>query len=168
MSSTQLPDSQIWFVRAERGNALASYFLENGIVEMGWQIGLLGPVDSIDEIASLLRARYPYKRLETLSKWAREIREFNQKMEVEDAVATYEQHGRTYHIGIIRDLLVPAELGPHYNKWGNDYVHRVEWRYRVGRDTLPQGFARKHLDRRSTLHRLSQEASAELRQHCLG
>ena len=87
-------------------------------------------------------------------------------MGVGDAVATYEPRGRTYHIGIIRSLLVPAEPGP-LREYESDYVHRVEWFYQVARDTLSRDYTKYNLDRRSTLHRLSPEASVVLRQRCL-
>ena len=35
MTSAKLPESDIWFVRAERANAIARYFLEQGVIEMG-------------------------------------------------------------------------------------------------------------------------------------
>ena len=165
MTITQLPDSQIWFVRAERRNVVAYHFLEKGIVHIGWGIGSVGPDDSQNDIVGLLRKRYPEGESRILSKWAREIREFNQDMEVGDAVATYEPRSRTYHIGILRSLLVPFEDAI-TREWHNDHVHKVEWLYWVARDTLPKDYLRKNLDRRSTLHRLSQEASMVLRRHC--
>ena len=167
MNSIQFPDSQIWFVRAEQNNVMAYHFLEEGLVHMGWGIGPVRPDESQNDILGRLRAHFPQQAPGTLSKWAREIREFNQDIELGDAVATYDPRSRTYHIGTVQSRLVTPEPWL-LREWGNDHVHRVEWRYRVGRDTLPQGFARKNLDRRSTLHRLSPEASAELRQHCLG
>ena len=167
MNNLQLPDSDIWFVRAEQGNALAGYFLENGVVSMGWGIGPVGPHDSQNEIRGRLRPRYPERGPGTISKWAREIREFNQDMEEGDAVATYEPRGRIYHVGIIRSLLVPPD--PRIlREWDHDHVHQVEWLYQVPRDTLPRDFLKSNLDRRSTLHRLPPEASAEMRGRCSG
>ena len=85
-------------------------------------------------------------------------------MGVGDAAATYEPRGRAYHIGIVRSLLVPPE--PFLCKWESEYVHRIEWLYKVVKDTLSQDFRRNNLNRRSTLHRLSAEASVVLRQRC--
>lgn len=160
-----MPDSQIWFVRAEHKNAVAYHFLDNGIVHMGWGIGPVSPNDSQKDIEARLRKLYPYRAQSTVSKWAREIREFNQDMLVGDTVATYEPRMRTYHVGIIRDLLIPFEDEITLD-WDNDHVHRVEWQCRVSRDILPKGFAKSNLDRRSTLHRLTNEASVVLRGLC--
>lgn len=160
-----MPDSRIWFVRAEHNNAVAYHFLENGIVHMGWGIGPVSPDDSQNDIKARLRKLYPDRSQTTLSKWAREIREFNQDMLVGDTVATYEPRMRTYHIGEIKVLLISFEDDVTYD-WDNDHVHRVEWQYRVGRDILPKGFAKSNLDRRSTLHRLSAEASAVMKRYC--
>ena len=162
----QLPDSAIWFVRADKRNELSGYFLANGVVAMGWGIGPIDPVEPREEIAERLRRRYPAVRQATLSKWAREIREFNQDIGVGDAVATYEQRGRTYHIGGILSLLVdPTEHVPLLER-ECEYVHQVAWLYKVGRDALPQGYAKRNFDRRTSLHRLSPEASAVLGRLC--
>ena len=112
-NNKQLPDSAIWFVRADKRNELSGYFLANGVVAIGWGIGPIDPVESRVEIADCLRRRYPATRQTLLSKWAREIREFNQDIGVGDAVATYEPRGRTYHIGVILSLLAdPTEHAP--------------------------------------------------------
>ena len=55
MNNRQLPDSDIWFVRAEGRNTLARHFLEQGVVSMGWGIGPIGYDDPIDGIIGRLR-----------------------------------------------------------------------------------------------------------------
>ncbi len=164
--SAQLPDSRIWFVRAERDNVLANHFLEQGIVSMGWGIGPIRHNDSTGEIIGRLAARFPHEKDGTLQAWAGEIRRFNREMEIGDAVATYEAQGRMCHIGIIRSLLVPFDIG-NFHEYENDYAHRVEWLYQVSRDILSE-YTRRRLGIPLTLHRLSPEASAELRGHCSG
>ena len=164
----QLPDSDIWFVRAERANVIARYFLEQGVVEMGWGIGPINHDDSINEIIRRLAARYPNEKDGTLRSWAAQIRRFNRDMEVGDPVATistYQAQGKLCHMGIIQSLLIPAEPGPHYDDYDNDHVHRVEWLYQVSPAILSE-YTQKRLNLPPTLHRLSSEASAELRQHC--
>lgn len=167
MKGVQLPDSDIWFVRAELGNVLAGHFLENGIVSMGWEIGPIKDDDSDDEIMGRLESLYPDAKVRTLQTWAAEIKRFNRKMEAGDAVATYEPRGRMYHVGIIRSLLIPAELGyqSEYPEYKSDYVHRVEWLHQIPKNILSE-YTRRRLSIPLTLHRLSQEASAELRQYC--
>ena len=164
----QLPESDIWFVRAERANIIARYFLEQGVVEMGWGIGSIQHDDSINEIIGRLAARYPNEKNGSLRSWAFQIRRFTGDMAVGDPVATistYQAQGRLCHIGIIRSLLIPAEPGPHYEDYVNDHVHRVEWLYQVSPTTLSE-YTQKRLNLPPSLHRLSAKASAELRQYC--
>ena len=164
MSGTQLPDSNIWFVRAERANVLADYFLDNGIVALGWGIGPVGPDDSKNEILGFLETRFPEENPGTLETWVSQIKRFNQDMETGDAVATCEPSGRTCHIGIIRDLRVQPD--PYLrHEWESDHVHRIEWLYQVPRDNLSE-YTQRRLSLKRTLHRLNQQASAELRHHC--
>ncbi len=121
----RLPDSDIWFVRAERRNLLADCLLPNGIVAMGWDIGPISSVESKKEIADRLRSAYADHQPATTSKRVREIREFNQDVGVGDAVAACEPHDRAYHLGIIWALLVcpPPEL---FREWPEDEcVHGV-------------------------------------------
>ena len=168
MNNRQLPDSDIWFVRAEGRNTLARHFLEQGVVSMGWGIGPIGYDDPIDGIIGRLRKLYPNEKPRTLQSRAAQFKRFNDKMEVGDAVATvstYQAQGRLCHIGIIRSLLAPVELGPIYDKYGHDYIHRVEWLYQSSPDILSE-YTRKRLGIPLTLHRLSAEASAELRYRC--
>ena len=168
MNSVQLPDSRIWFVRAERENVLAKHFLEQRVVIMGWGAGPLENSDSKNEIISRLTARYPNAKLNTIQTWAAEIWRFNRDMEVGDAVATISTHqaqGRLCHIGIIKALLVPVELSPLYEEYDTDHVHQVEWLCQVSTNVLSE-YTQRRLGIPLTLHRLSSEASRELRQHC--
>lgn len=168
MNNARLPESDIWFVRAERANVIARYFLEQGVAEMGWGIGPVNHYDYINEIIERLAARNPNEKDGTLRSWAAQIRRFNQDMEVGDPVATistYQAQGKLCHVGIIRSLLIPAETGPHYDEYDNDHVHRVEWLYQFSPATLSE-YTRKRLNLPPTLHRLSAKASKELRQHC--
>ncbi len=165
---TQLPDSDIWFVRAGHGNFLARHFLEQGFVAIGWGIGPIEDDDSRNEIFRRLVPLYPDEKTGSLQTWAAEIKRFNSEMEVGDAcatVSTYQPQGRLCHIGIIRSLLVPPESFPYYEEYGSDYVHLVEWLYQFSPDTLSE-YTRRRLGIPLSLHRLSAEASAELRQHC--
>ena len=143
--------------------SLADYFLENGIVSMGWGIGPVGPVESVKEIAIRLKDPFPGYCPSTLSKWAGEIRKFNQDMGVGDAAATYEPRRCIYHIGIIRSLLVDL-ISDTLRDYEHGYVHRVEWLRQVVKDALSRDYRKHNLDRRATLHRLSPEASVVLRQ----
>ena len=165
--NVQLPDSDIWFVRAERANAFAKSFLEQGIVLMGWGIGAVKDDDSRDEILARLEQKYPDENSRSLQSWASQIKRFTSEMATGDAVATVSAHqpqGRLCHIGIIRSLLVPAQSLQGYVY---DHVHQVEWLYQVPQNELSE-YTQRRLGIPQTLHRLSPEASAELRQHCSG
>ena len=168
MNDAQLPDSDIWFVRAERANVLAKHFLEQGVVTMGWGASPLADSDSKNEIIIRLTTRYPNRKLKTIQTWAAEILRFNRDMAVGDAVATISTHqaqGRLCHIGIIRTLLVPVEPTPLYEEYDTDHVHEVEWLYQIPTNVLSE-YTQNRLGIPLTLHRLSAEASAELKQHC--
>ena len=165
MTDSQLPESPIWFVRAEHNNVVADHFLENGMVHMGWDIGQIALSDSIHDVVRLLRAIYPYHKDRSLSTWAHEMIRFNRSMEVGDAVATYEPKYRMCHIGLLRELSIPY-VDEITIRWGNDYVHRVEWLFQISKETLSE-YTRKRLGIPLTLHRLSPEASAELRGRCI-
>ena len=171
MISTQLPGSDIWVVHSEFGNILAGCFLERGIVSIGWGIGPIKHDDSKHSIVELLASVHSDAKIGTLQTWASEIQRFNEKMEVGDAVATYEPRSSMCHIGLLQSLLVSAELFPPTKHWNgclkHDYVHRVEWLYEVPLDTLSE-YTRKRIGLPMTLTRLNPQASAELRQHCMG
>ena len=168
-NTAQLPDTRIWSVRAEYGNVLVGHFLEQGIVSMGWLIGPISESDSTDEIIERLAKHNPDAKIQALRVWAAEIKRFNREMAVGDTVCTYDPKSQIYHLGIIRSLLIPAELGrqSEYPDYSHDYVHRVEWLHQVSRDILSQP-TRNSLGGQLTLFRLSPEASAELRRHCSG
>ena len=168
VGQARLPDSDIWFVRAERANVLAEHYLEKGVVTIGWGIGPIQANDSKDEIVRRLASIYPNDKTGTIQSWAAEIRRFIQDMEVGDAVATIsapQGQSRLCHVGIIQSLLSTVEPGPLYEQYGIDYVRQVNWLYQIPTDILSE-FTQRRLSIPLTLHRLSWEASEELRQHC--
>ncbi len=168
MSGQTLPISDIWFVRAEKANALANHYLEQGVVTMGWGIGPIGYDDSKEEIARRLDSKYPNEKPRTIQSWAAEILRFIKEIGVGDAVATISSpqgESRLCHVGIIQSLLFTMEPSPLYEQHDIDYVRQVKWLYHVPTDVLSE-FTQRRLSIPLTLHRLSSEASAELRQHC--
>ena len=163
---TPLPNSQIWFVRGEQGNVLASYFLEQGVVSLGWFIGRLEPDEPKDQIVKRLAAEFRDTPTATLTARAAQFKRFNEQMAVGDVVATYDSEHRLCHIGIIRALLIPPpQDNQAYDEYGHDYVHSVEWLHQVLRDDLSE-YTWRRIAIPLTLHRLSAEASAELRGLC--
>lgn len=165
----QLPDSDIWFVRAERANVLAEHFLQQGVVTMGWGIGPIGPGNSKEGIEGRLASRYPNKAIGTIRSWTAEIIRFNGEMKVGDAVATISAtpgQRRLCHVGIIQSLLYTVDPSPLYKQYDIDYVRQVEWMYQIPVDDLSE-FTKRRLGIPLTLHRLSTEASTELRPRCV-
>ena len=159
----RLPDSDIWFVRAGRGNRIARFCLEQNLVAIGWSdVGPIQATDSSADIKQRFEKIYP-------GAWESAIKKFFVEMEIGDAVATYNSERRLYHIGIVRS---PAEWnmlvadGEDLNERG--YIRRVEWVGHISRDALTKP-SRNQLGRRGvTIFRLSPETSIELREHCLG
>ena len=163
-NKTPLPEGRIWFVRAERNNILAGCFLEKGVVGLGWGIGALEPDEPKSEIIQKLAERFHDANPKTIDAWASQIKRFNERMAVGDAVATYDSEHRLCHIGIIRALLIPSAEGPP-PEYEMDYVHRVEWQHQVSRDDL-SGPAWRGLVNPQSFFLLSEATSAELRGLC--
>ena len=59
MDNRQLPDSQLWLLRAERGNEFAGPLLELGIVSMGMGIGPIEQDDTIGVIINRVTKEFP-------------------------------------------------------------------------------------------------------------
>ena len=176
ITNKPLPEGRIWFVRADKGNALAEVFVEQEIVSisLGGSIGQLRPEESKSEIVSRLTARWPDAEAESINHWALQIKRFIGKMAVGDAVATYDSQQRVCHLGIIRGLLIPDAISPTVQDKLNrslgyeycfDISHRVEWQHQVSRDDL-SGPAWRGLVNPQTLYQLSESTSAELRGLC--
>jgi restriction system protein len=135
---------------------------------MGWGIGPISHGDSINDIIARLAERYPNEKTGSVRSWAAQIRRFNRDMKEGDGVATVSTHqaqGRLCHIGIIRNRLFSFGPSRLFDQSYIDYIHRVEWLHQVSPDTLPE-YTRKRLGIPLILHRLSAEASAELRENC--
>ena len=170
---TPLPEGRIWFVRANEGNALAEFFVEQGVVSMGWCIGPLETEESKPEILRRLTEQWPDEKAGTRLVWASNILRFNRQMAAGHAIATYNSQKRVCHLGIIRSTLIPEmdRLRPlidaemKYENTCHDYAHRVEWLYEVSRDDL-SGPAWRGLVNPQTLFLLSESTSAELRGLC--
>ena len=166
-NNAPLLDGQIWFVRAEEGNALAEDFVEQGFVSMGWCIGPLRPGESKPEIIRRLTAEHRGAKTGSIQAWASQIKRFNEQMAVGDAVATYNSQKQVCHIGIIRSILIPVgqiNLPRGYEEC-HDYAHSVDWWYEVSRDDLSK-YTQARLNIKMTLHLMSAEASVELQRLC--
>ena len=147
----------MWMVRAERGGIYADYFLREGVVSIGWgDVGPINPTDSNDDIKRRCAAAYPGDS----NGWS-QVRRFAREVEVGDAVVTYDNGKRVYHIGIIRTSAEHGHLAQGSEYPG--YARRVDWVTSVSRDDLSTS-SRNSLGGQLTLFRLSASASQELRQ----
>jgi restriction system protein len=160
-TNTLLPSSDIWVVRAERGGIYANYFLINGLVTIGW--GEVGPIlssDSNEDIIQRCLEAYPWD-----NNGGHRVRRFVREIAVGDAVATYDNNNRVYHVGIIRSA---AEHGTqaHCGEFPG-YSRAVEWVGQVSRDALSLD-ARNRLGSLLTIFRVRTSTSQEIRQLCTG
>ncbi len=160
MTQAQLPTSNIWMVRAEQGGIFADYFVEKGVVTIGWGVGPISATESDDSILRRVAAVFPRDR-----QGRHQVKRFALEVQVGDAVVTYNNGSRIYHVGIIQS---PVEYGPsvHGGEY-EGYARRVRWVYEVSRDALSPD-TRNSLGGQLTLFRLAASASQELRQHCTG
>lgn len=152
------PDAKFWMVRAERGGIFADYFVNAGVVTIGWgEVGPILPSDSNEDIIQRCRQKYPGD-----SNGGHQIRRFVREVEVGDAVVTYLTGARVYQVGIIRSA---AEYGPlAHGAESPGYLRRVEWRGEVFRDSLSAN-ARNQLGSLLTVFSLSTATSQELQQY---
>lgn len=161
MSESVQSNSDIWMVRAGRGGAFASRFLENSIVAIGWGIDDVTAATPDDEIRRLVDAAYPDEKPGSRASWAGQIRRFVKEVEVGDPVVTYDNATRLYHLGEIR-----SEAGTRVFDIGgekrSEFCRIVEWMDKVPRDSLLLS-TRNSLGIPLTLSRISAAASADLR-----
>ena len=164
---TDLPESDIWIVRAGRKGKYARLFLEDKIVGIGWaDVGEILPSDSDDVIHQRFWQAYPYDKPGTHAASFGQVIRFHRQMAVGDAIATYSNEERLYHVGLILSDASHYEPGEQSEE-SLGFVRQVEWKYLVRRDDLSPG-TRNSLGSALTLFRLPPDASAELRRMCLG
>ena len=161
MSESVQSNPDIWMVRAGRGGAFASRFLENSIVAIGWGIDEVTAATPDDEIRRLVDAAYPDEKPGSRASWAGQIRRFVKEVEVGDPVVTYDNATRLYHLGEIR-----SDAGARVFDTGgekrSEFCRIVEWMDQVPRDSLLLS-TRNSLGIPLTLSRISSAASADLR-----
>ena len=164
---TDLPESDIWVVRAGQRGIYARLFLDDKIIGIGWaEVGEISPSDPDDGIRQRFWQVYPHDKPGTHAASFGQVMRFHRQMAVGDAVATYNPEERLYRIGLILSNARYCEPGEQSEE-SLGYIRQVEWKYSVRRDGLSRG-TRNSLGSALTIFRLSVEASAELRTLCLG
>ena len=161
-----LPETDIWMVRAGRGGVDAPRFLDQKMAAIGWDVGIVDLTTSDEEIKDRINVRHPDEKLGTRRSWAGQVIRFFKEVSIGDTVTTYTVDNRLYHIGIIRSE-AELKISTVDEKEVREYARAVDWLYEVPRDELTAG-TRNSLDGLMTVFRVSKEASAELRTHCLG
>ncbi len=157
-----LPDAEIWMVRAGRGGEFADRFLNESIVAIGWgEIGEIGADTSYDEIRRRFAVEYPNEKPGTRAAWAGSVRRFVKEVAIGDAVVTYDNESRLYHLGEIRsDVKRKLTVADGEERW--EFQRGVEWENNVLRDSLLLD-TRNRLGGSLTVFRVTAAASADLR-----
>ena len=161
-----LPETDIWMVRAGRGGVDAQRFLAQQRVAIGWDVGIVDLTTSDEEIKNRINEQYSDRKPGTRRSWAGQVIRFFKEVAIGDTVTTHAVDSRLYHIGIIRSE-AELKISTADEKEVREYARAVDWLYEVPRDGLTAG-TRNSLDGLMTVFRVSKEASAELRTHCLG
>lgn len=166
MNELSTPTSELWMVRAGSGGVFAEYFLNEGVVTIGWgQVGAIDPTDSDEEVKQRFEQTFPDAKPRTRLAHANQAIKFIKELKVGAVVVTYANQTRTYHIGIIQS---PATHGPLiHGSQAPGYSRRVNWKHEVSRDSLSAD-ARNRLGGLSTLFSLPATTSQEFERLCSG
>ena len=161
-NNVQLPDSNMWMVRAGEGGSYVDWFLDRGVAAVGWgEVGRIQPTDSDADLKRRFDLVFPGDRNGRF-----QVVKFVREVKIGDAVITYAPQRRIYHIGVIRSSVeLESRMVDYGERW--EYVRSVEWLHQVSRDELSAD-ARNRLGGQLTLFQLKATTSQELRQHCVG
>ena len=160
----QSPSTKVWVVRAGRNGVYAEYFLEKGVVAIGWgEVGEMEYTLPDVEIRRRFDEKWPTEKPRTRATWAAQAKRFLREVEEGDAVVTYDPETRLYHIGIVRS---PAVLCPRIvdEQERQEFVRNVDWTGTCPRDDLSAG-TRNSLGSIATFFRIPAEAAAELQRN---
>jgi restriction system protein len=146
----------MWMVRAGHGGNYFGEFNEKNIVAIGWDIGDISSIKTVDEIKQLVRKNYPEYSLGKLNISAGQIYRFKEEFNQKDYVLTYNPEERYYLMGKIQSKY-------EYNTKLIEYPHirHVEWIGSVQRDDLSTT-TKNTLGAISTIFEIQDEAKKEL------
>jgi restriction system protein len=77
----------LWLVRCGRRGEGEGYALTHSVVGIGWELGDLSRVRSLDAIRQQVQERYPEAKLSTATNWAGQIDAFTRRIKEGDLVA---------------------------------------------------------------------------------
>ncbi len=168
----EIPNSNMWMIRAGQDGHVLPYFLDEGIAYLGWDdTGIIYPETTREELRSRVAHANPMLTSRAVGNATRCIWEFCCEVQVGDFVVTYDPQQRLYHIGIVKS---DAEYGTviwHYVDTGEPfedygYVRQVDWgTSSISRDRLSPA-AQIYLGRPPTHFQLPDDVSAEIRRLC--
>lgn len=151
-----------WMVRAGRGSAYSSVFLEHNVVAFGGvELGALPEGLSRGELVKLIATKHPEGKPGTLKSWAFQLYRFLHEMKGGDQVVTYDHEQRIYYIGKVTtgdytfEPIADSNLA---------HCKAVEWTGKVLREVLSAS-TRNSLGAIQTLFRLPAEAVDNLKEH---
>ena len=164
----ELPDTNMWMIRAERSGVLIHHFMNESIASLGWgEVGPINPTDTNDDIRRRLDEVYSNENVGARPNIVGMLRRFSCEVRVGDVFLTYDPQHRQYHIGIVKS---GPEIGIHpwmdlatgdeFEELG--YVRRVDWVNTIRRDILTAA-ARNALNPQLSHYRISDAASEEIR-----
>lgn len=151
----------MWMVRAGEAGFLIDRFRKENKVAIGWEIGDLSNVKSIEEIKKLVKDKYPDKNEGQVTMTASQIGKFRFELDKGDYVISYDSQLRSYLVGeIISDYLFDSNFYPEKPLEYCD-TRKVKWKGEVQRDDLSTS-TKNTLGAISTLFSINQEASDEI------
>lgn len=148
----------MWKVNAGRRSALASEFLERGVVAIGWvEAGDYSSDRSFQQVLDRVSRSYPDQTDRQKQVSAGQIWRFISELQVGDPILTYEPSTRLYHIGEIsgHPSFAPSEIE------ALPVQRSVDWKTNVSRDELSDS-ARGRLGAILALFKVAPSAAAEL------
>ncbi|SCM75462.1 putative restriction endonuclease protein [uncultured Pleomorphomonas sp.] len=156
--------SKAWMVRAERNGRLFDVFKQRSLVAIGWSaLGDLSEAKTRKAVSDAFLRAHPEGKAQSQAMAAGQLHRFVNEMTIGDMVVTYDPSRRTYLVGEIssayrHDKSVDPE---------DTQVRSVRWDGEVSRDLLSVE-SRNSLGSISTLFRLSNQVSAELKKALSG
>lgn len=123
-----------WMVRAGRNSEHLDSFLDRSFVAVGWlEMGDLSEVESRDAIKERYSEIFPERKIERLRAHAGILFRFAHEIDSGDAVITYDDSARVYHVGT-----VTGSYGFKPDDELSSYPHRrsIDWTDSFSRDVL--------------------------------
>lgn len=146
-------------VRAGEGGYLADAFEQSGCVAIGWDgAGDFTPIKTMEQMRQRLKDSYGDEKPGALAGSAAMAYKFRRRIDIGDAVVTYDPAKREYLLGkVTSDYRYSPGRVPDYN-----HVRDVSWEGRVSRDRLSTG-SKNTLGSTLTLFEPGEEVLDDLR-----